>query len=152
MKFSHSLKKSPNFPLAHILLAIAMLAAFSGCNTLEDSKRKAGSRLPIDVVNPGGGRLAATRAYETGTRLYVMGSFQRTVGQHLPVSAHVDIQLLDARGKILATQGEDIDAKHPRFGQASGNRFSYTVSFPLETARQAARIRVLFHERLHPKP
>lgn len=136
--------------LKKTLPAIMMLSAFVGCETLGDSTRKSRSPLPIEVVNRGGGSLGTTRAYETESRLYIVGSFKRSTGRHLPVTAHVDIQLLDKGGGILASQDEEIDASHPRIAQARGNRIFYTAGFPVEAARQAAKIRILFHQELHP--
>lgn len=122
-----------------------MLIAGTGCAALDDSIRTAHSPLPIETVDATGGEIASTRAFETASKLYVAGTMRKGIGHHLHASAHVKVQLLDGAGTILAEEQDGIDPVHPRRAQARGHRYSYVASFPIETARQAAKIRVTYH-------
>jgi len=133
-------------------VATLALAAFPSCAVVDDSARRVPSQLPIEIIDLAGKKLKASKAYETESHLYVVGSATRIAGYHLNASAHVDVQLLDQKNQIIANRAEDIDAKHPRFAQAQRNQYSFTASFPIETARSAASIRILFHESAHLKP
>jgi len=110
--------------------------------------KQANSPLPIEVQNSGGGQVLSYRAYETSNRLHVAGNARK---YKLSNSAHVDIQLLDSSGSVIAKGQNDINPTHPAPG--GGRRFtdSYVVSFPLSQAQQAAKIRITYHCSSHRK-
>lgn len=86
------------------------------------------------------------RAQESSDRLYVSGSATK---HRLSSDAHVDIQLISAAGRVVAEKQDDINPMHPKPG--GGRRFndSYVASFPLSEARQASKIRVIYHSGSH---
>lgn len=128
------------------------LATITGCASTDGFFRKADSPLPIKTLDATGGEIASTRAFETSDRLYVAGSMRRSIGHRPPAGAHVDIQLLDKNGHILAEKQDEIDSPaHPRTAGGRSHRYrsSYVASFPLDLARQAASIRVSYHPKSH---
>ena len=133
------------FPAATIVIGMMSLAA---CTSLDTWFKLADSPLPIEVQHSGGGQVLSFRAHETSDRLYVAGSARK---QKLSNSAHVDIHLIGPSGHVIAEDQDDINPTHPRRG--GGQRFtdSYVVSFPLSQARQAVKIRVIYHSSSHSK-
>ncbi len=126
-------------------VAIGMMA-LSACSSLDTWVKQADSPLPIEIQHSGSGRIMSFRAHETSDRIYVAGSARR----HLPSNtSHVDVQLIDSSGNVIAEGQDDINPIHPRPG--GGKRFtdSYVVSFPLSEARQAVTIRVIYHGGAH---
>lgn len=105
--------------------------------------------MPIQTIDATGGEITSTRAFEASDRLYVAGSMRKGGVYHKPAAAHVDVQLLDAGGNILAEDQDDIDSAHPRTAHGRSGRSSYVASFPLEVARQAVSIRVSYHPESH---
>lgn len=131
------------------MAAAFVLATLSACSTFEGSQRVADSLLPIQIVDASGGVLSGVRAYETSNRLFVTGSVSRILGQDIPASAHVDVQLVAADGKILAEERDAIDSSHPRLSRARNRRTPFVVSFPLTKVSAAVRIIVRYHRTFH---
>jgi len=136
--------------LAKATAIAAAMTAMTACASVSSFFRTADSPLPIETLNATGGEIANTRAFETSDRLYVAGSMKKRIGYHALSSAHVDVQLLDAQGRVLAGKQDDIDHAHPRTARGRIGRSTYVASFPLELARQAASIRVSYHLKPHP--
>lgn len=136
--------------LAKATVVIAGLAFITGCASSGGFFRNADSPLPIKTLDATGGQIASTRAFETSDRLYVAGSMRRSSGHQPPLAAHVDIQLVDEGGRILAEKQDDIDSSgHPRTASGRSRASSYVASFPLDLARQAGSIRVSYHLAQH---
>ena len=133
-------------------IAIASgLAAITACSLIGISARTQDSPLPIAVAHARSGTIANAGAFETSDRLFVSGHVQHFPGYHLPVTAHVDIQLIGTDGQVLADKQDDIDfTAHPRTTAGHSRRASYVASFPIEQARQAVGIRVTCHLESHP--
>ena len=74
---------------------------------------------------------------------------RRHLSAHLGSAAHVDVQLLDSSGNIIAEKADDITPRHPRTSHGRGKHHSYVVSFPLATAKDASTIRVTYHPVAH---
>jgi hypothetical protein len=136
--------------LTKVTAVIASLASITGCASSDGFFRQADSPLPIEISDATGGKIASTRAFETKDRLYVAGSMRRSIGHQPPLAAHVDIQLLDESGRILAEKQDDIDSSgHPRTAGGRSRASSYVASFPLDLARRASSIRVTYHLEQH---
>jgi hypothetical protein len=138
--------------LAKTTAIFAGLASITGCASTNGFFHNADSPLLIKTLDAIGGEIVSTRAFETTNRLYVAGSMRRSIGLRAPLGAHVDIQLLDKNGHILAEKQDEIDSPaHPRAagGRSHRHRSSYVASFPLDLARQAASIRVSYHPEQH---
>lgn len=137
-------KNKPSGLLTSIT-AIAMMALTS-CASLDTWVKQADSHLPIEVKHSGSGQILSFSAYETSDRLYVSGLAKR---YPLTNTAHVDIQLVRADGGVVAEKKDDINPLQPRPG--GGKRFtdSYVASFPLSEAREATKIRVIYHSGSH---
>ncbi len=133
------------------LAAVTGLAAITACSSIGLTSRTQEYPLPITVAHARSGSVASARAFETSDRLYVSGHVQHFLGYHLPVSAHVDVQLVGKDGQVLAEKQEDIDlTAHPRTAAGSTRRAGYVASFPIDQAREAAGIRVTYHLESHP--
>jgi hypothetical protein len=132
--------------LSQFLTATIAVMPLTACSSLDTWFKQADSPLPIEVQHSGGGQILSFRAHETSDRLYVAGSARK---HRLSNTAHVDIQLIDSSGNVIAEDQNDINPVHSRPG--GGKRFtdSYVVSFPLSEARQAVKIRVIYHGMTH---
>jgi len=87
------------------------------------------------------------RAHEKSDQLYVTGKARK---HRLSNAAHVDVQLIGSSGKVIVEEQNEINSVHPAHG--GGRRFTdlYVVSFPLNKARQAVKIRIIYHSNAHP--
>lgn len=130
-----------------IICAVAMLF-LAGCASNE-LFRQSYSTLPIKVLDSTGGEISRTRAFETATKLYVTGNMLKHAGYSLGVAAHIDIQLIDGAGNVIAEESDDIDPTHPLLSNGRSGRYSYVVSFPLEVAKNASLIQVAYHRSAH---
>lgn len=123
--------------------AVAGIIALTGCaGTLI---KQGGSPLPMETIDTTHGHIESTRAFETKDALYVAGTMHKPPGHQLPKTAHVDVELIGANGRVLAEKHDKLSPSHPRLSGGQGRKHSYVVSFPLETARQAVKIRVRYH-------
>ncbi len=100
----------------------------------------------VEVLQAGGGKVAAVHAYESSNRLYVSGSAGTSP---LSVGGHMDIQLVDANGQVVAERRDTIRSSRPRPGGGKLSSDSFVVSFPLAEARQAVKVRVIYHGGSH---
>ncbi len=136
--------------LTKVTSTLASLASITGCASIDGYFRQADSPLPIEISDATGGKVASTHAFETSDSLYVAGSMRRSIGHQPPLAAHVDIQLLDESGRILAEKQDGIDSSgHPRTPQGRSRASRYVASFPLDLARQASSLRVSYHLERH---
>lgn len=146
--------KHPSLRLACLAKNAAfftVLVAISACTSSNSFLRKADSSLPIQIVDSNGGKIASSRAFESSDRLYVAGSLRRSLGSHIPTTAHIDVELISASGRVIAEKQDNVTSvNHPRTATGRSRRHSYVASFPLETAREATSIRVTYHPALHP--
>jgi hypothetical protein len=132
-------------------IAIATgLASLVGCSSINIPSRTQNSSLPITVTHAISGTIASARTYETSDRLYVSGQVRHFRGYHLPLSAHVDIQLIGKDNRILAEKQDQIDlTAHARTNAWRNQRVSYVASFPVDLARRASAIHVTYHLETH---
>jgi hypothetical protein len=136
--------------LAKATALTAVMTGMNACASVSSFFPTTDSPLPIETLHATGGEIASARAFETSDRLYVAGSMRKRIGYHALSTAHVDVQLLDAQGRVLAEKQDDIDHAHPRTASGRIGNSTYVASFPLELARQAASIRVSYHLKSHP--
>lgn len=146
------MKTSPTirniFSLVKAGLAVTALAALPACAS-SSWTRQANSGLPIEAVHSPSGVIMSFQAHETSDRLYVAG---RAKPHQLLQPMHVDIQLIGADGRLLAEKTDSLDGpRHPRTGSGRHGHRSYVASFPLSEARQAVKIRVVYHAGPHSK-
>jgi hypothetical protein len=140
MKISLTIQKV--LKLLKIGIAVTTLASLPACASSSLIKQ-ADSGLPIEVVHSGSGTIVSFRAHEASDRLYVAG---RAKPHQLTQPMHVDIQLIGAGGRVIAEKTDDLDSpQHPRSGSRRRGHRSYLASFPLSDARQAVKIRVVYH-------
>jgi len=132
---------------AKALVSAAALAVLPACALFKSTTNQ--SSLPVEVVHANSGQIASTRTYESATRLFVAGSAGKGFGYSIHPAAHVDIQLLDAAGNVIAEQQDDIDPSHPQLTKARHGYSSYVASFPIAEARKAAKVRVIYHPAVH---
>jgi hypothetical protein len=128
------------------LIAAIALMGFTSCASTDTWFKQASSPLPIEVRHSGSGQIMTFRAHETSDRLYVVGSAKK---HQLSNGAHIDIQLVTSDGTIVAEKQDDINPVSLR--PDGGKRYSdsYVASFPLETARGAKKIRIVYRGGTH---
>lgn len=133
-------------PTLTLAIAIFSMLGLNGCATTDYLFKQSKSSLPIEVTHQGRGKILSFRAYETPERLYVSGSAKK-----FPLSSvgHVDIQLVGSTGHVLTEKQDDIEPTAFRRGGARQFTDIYVASFPLSEARQAARIRIVYHTSKH---
>jgi hypothetical protein len=103
--------------------------------------------LSIEKIDSDSGTILSFRVHETSDRLYVAG---RAKTHQLRRPMHVDIELIGRDGRVVAQRTDPLDSSyHPRVSSGRHGYQSYIASFPLSEARQAARIRVVYHENNH---
>ncbi len=136
-----SIPKQVSLGIGMVALALSVSAAVAGCFWTRQSE----AALPVETVGSRSGQIMSFRAHETSDRLYVKGQAK---SHQLMRPMHVDIQLIGTNGQVIAETTDDLDApRHPRVSSGRHGRQPYVASFPLSEARQAVKIRVLYHER-----
>lgn len=140
-------KLSGSLQIGFAAMAIAPLAACVSNSWM----RQPDSAMPIEAIHSGSGDLISFKSHETSDRLYVSGHIKKSFGGHIPYAAHVDVLLIDTNGMVLAEKQDDIDPPSPRSARSRSGRISYVASFPLSEARQAAKIRIIYHGSAHGK-
>jgi len=95
-----------------------------------------------------GSSLTAHTAIHQG-RFFVSGVWTSIRPGHQQPGSHVDIELIDARGQVIAAAADPIGrpTAHPRSTRWGRERF--VVSFPETLGRETARVRVTFHNHPH---
>lgn len=146
MKISH-----PNsfftriFRISKFVCALGVPLVFAACTTAGPFRRTTASTLPVETTGSTGGAISAVRVYETSDRLYVSGGIRKSFGRHIPSAAHVDVQLIDRAGRVIAERQDDIEPVHPKISGGMTGRSSYVAGFPADEARRAAKIVVRYH-------
>lgn len=135
--------------LGRLAAAAFAFATLSACSSFTGSQRVGDSPLPIQTIDSSGGTLSNLRAYKTSDRIFITGSLRKALGQNIPASAHVDVQLIAADGTVVAEEHDDINPSHPRLSQARFGRAPFVVSFPLVGVGEAVSIIVQYHPRVH---
>ncbi len=130
---------------ARIAAASVALATLTACTSTGSGFRTAGSPLPVETGHSAGGAILGARAHESSDRLYVSGAVEKSFGRHVPYGAHVDVQLVDRAGRVVAEKQDGIEPASPRPAGSRSGRHRYAVSFPLGEARQSAKVVVRYH-------
>lgn len=133
------------FRITKIVCALAAPLVFAACTTAGPFRRTTASTLPVETTGSTGGAISAVHVHETSDRLYVSGSIRKSFGRHIPSAAHVDVQLIDHTGRVIAERQDDIDPVHPKISGGMAGRSSFVAGFPADEARQAAKIVVSYH-------
>jgi hypothetical protein len=140
MKISHPIQSI--FHLLKIGIGVTALAALSACASSSLIKQT-DSKLPIQTVHSGSGTIMSSRAYLTHDRLFVVG---RAKPHQLVQPKHVDIELIGANNRVISEKTEELDAPgHPRISSSRHGHQVYVASFALSEAREAVKIRVVYH-------
>lgn len=129
-----------------IPLALAAILALGACSTTTGVGQTSPGQHAITASS---GNITSVRAFETSNTLYVAGTVQRPSGHSLPPGAHIDIDLLDRTGRVIATGQDRIVPVHPRQERRRAGRYSFVVGFPLAIGRDAGRIRITYHPQTH---
>lgn len=136
-----SIPKQVSLGIGIVALALSASAAVGECFWTRQSE----TALPVETVGSRSGRIVSFRAHETSDRLYVTGQAKP---HQLTRPMHVDIQLIGTSGQVIAETTDNLGApRHSRVSSGRHGRQPYVASFPLSEARQAVKIRVLYHER-----
>ncbi len=134
-----------------ILTALAACSgtASAGGNSGGASPLRDHLSIPIEVIDSPGGKLTRPVVHEFPDRLYLSGSIKKWTGHRPPMAAHIDVQLIDVNGKILAEVQDNIKPSTPLHAARGGRHSAYVASFPIAQAKEAARIRVRYHQQSH---
>jgi hypothetical protein len=89
-----------------------------------------------------------TRTLDHGDSVCVIGTVRRPLGQKLPPGAHVDIELLDASGRVVARRQDQIAATHPLIEHRRSGWYSYAVCLP-RPEQAGWTVRVSYHADAH---
>jgi len=143
--FSHLVPRARIRRSVRIAAASVALAALTACTSTGSGFRTTGSTLPVEVGTSSGGEILGARAHESSDRLYVSGAVEKSFGRHVPYSAHVDVQLVDGEGRVVASQQDNIEPASPSPAGSHSGRHRYSVSFPLAEARQSAKVVIRYH-------
>ncbi|MFA7343086.1 MAG: hypothetical protein WC003_02165 [Terrimicrobiaceae bacterium] len=133
------------FRITKIACSLTALVTVTACSSVGSLFRTTDSALPIETIGSTGGEVSGTHAYESSDRLYVSGSIRKSFGRHIPYAAHVDVQLIDDAGRVIAEKQDDIDPPHPRTAGGQSGRISYVASFSTSEAWKATKIVVRYH-------
>lgn len=88
------------------------------------------------------------RTVEHGGSLCVTGTVRRPFGHPLPPGAHVDIEVLDGSGRVIASGRDGIAPVHPRLEQRRSGRYPFTVCLP-RPEQEGWTVRVSYHADAH---
>ena len=124
-------------------LAVGSLLFVSACSTTTGASAPSGRT--IRQASPSG---LTTRTIEHANSLCVTGTIRRQFGHALPAGAHVDIEVLDRSGRVIATRQDAIDPVHPRIERRRAGQYSYAVCFP-RPAEEGWTVRVSYHTDAH---
>lgn len=135
--------------VSKLALVAALMASMTACASTGSFFRQADSPLSIQTLGSTEDQMSNPRAFETTDRLYVAGGINKRIG--LPATAHVDVQLVDANGSVIAEKQDALNVpdRHPRTAAHRFSRPTYVASFPLSEARQASKIVVRYHRTPH---
>lgn len=130
-------------------LCIAATTAVTGCSSIDTSGPSALTELRV-IVLPAPSKLLTAHLTKTSKALYVSGSLRHGPGAPHAPQGHVNVVLVDSDGGMLAEAQDRVDALHyRRSGSPLLAKHSFTVSFDIETARQAAEVHVHWHPERH---
>ena len=137
MKFR---KITNGFSRAALLVGLGLSTLIlTSCASLEGALGMRASSLPIRSSDTSDTRLVSVHAYEVGDQLRISGS-----GRGCKVhTGHIDFELVDARGAVIALRRVNIYPSQRIIGIPDPTYFG--TSFPLEDAKKAVAIRVVYH-------
>jgi hypothetical protein len=104
--------------------------------------------LNMGKIKPSNGEIASTWINTTDHKTYISG----TVRPYLPIAptigAHVHVELLGKNGELIQCRTDRLSSVSQR-KRSSSQDHSYVVSFPVEEARKASRVRVSYFNKSH---
>lgn len=154
-----------NFPRAGLsqinaALALALITSYCASPLAQRAQRADGllgfifdypgpDIVPVERVSRAGGEIATAHAVPEGQQLRVSGLVRKRGLHDPPYGSHVDILVLDARWKVLASTAADYSPRHfPRrirgnMGTSLGTSF-YMARLP-SIPPAGSTVRVVFH-------
>lgn len=144
---THSLFKFRVPGIAALVAITGVFALFTNNASAWTVFPHASSPLVIESLGATASELGGFRAVESKDKLYVTGSIRKRPGN--TILSHVDVQLVDARGRVISEVRERISYRHPSTGNGKIGRSPFVASFPLAEARQASKIIVTYHSASH---
>lgn len=104
--------------------------------------------LPVQT-SPGSQATLIAQTTSKHGKLYIAGTIAGLQPANRHTASHVEVDLVNAQGQIIASVTEKI-GKPSRHPQTAGHRNEHFVaSFPDKVARQAVSVRVVFHNHEH---
>jgi hypothetical protein len=103
-------------------------------------------------IHPSSKASTTARIIEKSGKIYVTGSVSKQPGVYTPYSTHIDVQLLDSKGHIIAETMDRITSTTGSTRHSYGKPLRFVTSFNREVAISADKIRVILSREPHPKP
>lgn len=96
----------------------------------------------------GKGSISAVKTHSQDGQLTVSGTARRHAPSHHASGAHVEVQLLDPKGRVIARQTDRIAPVSPK--RDSKQRITaFHAKFPNSVASKASSVRVVYHGEPH---
>jgi hypothetical protein len=119
--------------------AVLVFLCAGGSAVAESSK---GASIPSDPP------VVMARAIVHGDSVCVKGTVRRMLGHSFSHSAHVDVELRDAAGKVIASHHSHLAPAHPRIERRRAGQYSFTARLP-RPSRPGWSVRVVCHADVH---
>jgi hypothetical protein len=102
--------------------------------------------VPVERVSKAGGEIATAHAVADGSQLRVSGLVRKGGMHDPPYGSHIDVLLLSARGKVIASTATDyfprpIPRQHSRGGMGNSHYVARLPAIP----PPGSTVQVIFH-------
>lgn len=102
----------------------------------------------VTIQSSGKGSITAVKTHFEDGQLTVSGMARRHVPAHHASGAHVEVQLVDSKGRVIARQTNRIAPVSPK-RDSKQRMTSFHARFPDSVASRASSIRVVYHGEPH---
>jgi hypothetical protein len=136
--------------LSTIILTILLGLQLGCASTRQNSELK--SFTPALEIHPSTEAYTTARIIEKSGKIYVTGSVSKRPGVYTPQSTHIDVQLLDSKGRTIAETMDRINSTTGTTRHSYGKPLRFVTSFNREVASSADKILVILSREPHPKP
>jgi len=130
-------------PLRLTACVVVFCSLISACAVVDSPLHHEPGSVPTDTVRDGRGEVLQVRTSKNVDRFFVIGTVRP---DPLTKPAHVDVQLIDAAGEVIAEKRVSLRESDPRTARSRAHAISFVASFPIDEAQRARRARVVYHQ------